>query len=198
MTPPRIPCRYAIGHCPFGDGCMFDHHLETRGQFPVSGKQGVDKLSGEIPFSAIHTSNTAALPSPTSPVLCKYYAKGSCLFGESCRNLHLQPPKPTNRTTVCKYYKSGACIYGEKCRYEHSSTVSHMHNDMGRSTMSELSCLLFCKMTCRQYLRMKPPLLFPDLLQNPKPIKMKIPILPPVTKNTWSGRQGQYLVLVQK
>lgn len=148
MTTSHIPCRYAIGRCPFGERCMFDHNLETLNQGPMPGKLHVGtspKRLVEIPLSGNRNSGRLSLAFAPSPLPCRHYAKGSCLFGESCRNLHVLPPAPTTQKPVCKYYTSGACIYGENCRYEHSSPVSHLRNNVCGAPTSEVSSLSFLK-----------------------------------------------------
>lgn len=59
-------------------------------------------------------------------VLCQYFLKGDCRFGDNCRFEHPSAKKET----VCPYFLRGTCRYGDKCRNEHprdrgSSAFTH-------------------------------------------------------------------------
>lgn len=50
-------------------------------------------------------------------VVCQYFLKGECRFGDSCRNEHTAE----KRKTVCQHFLNGYCRFGDKCRNEHPS-----------------------------------------------------------------------------
>lgn len=49
-------------------------------------------------------------------VVCQYFLKGDCRFGDKCRYEH---PSAKKKTAVCPYFLNGSCRFGDKCRNEH-------------------------------------------------------------------------------
>ncbi|XP_019159345.1 PREDICTED: zinc finger CCCH domain-containing protein 69-like isoform X2 [Ipomoea nil] len=49
-------------------------------------------------------------------VLCKFFARRTCLKGEHCEFSHDWHDPPNN---ICTFYQKGICAYGSRCRYEH-------------------------------------------------------------------------------
>ncbi|XP_078382304.1 uncharacterized protein LOC144664987 [Oculina patagonica] len=48
-------------------------------------------------------------------VVCQYFLKGDCRFGDKCRYEHPSGKK----TTVCPHFLNGHCRFGDKCWNEH-------------------------------------------------------------------------------
>ena len=131
MSASRKPCRYPTGQCPRGDGCMFHHDPQTtRGL-----RTGTRSASLPLGDPTATKSITKATEKNERP-LCKYFATGSCIYGNSCRHSHAadlskvttinvkpQTTKGTqggaNEGPLCKYYTTGSCIYGNSCRQRH-------------------------------------------------------------------------------
>ncbi|KAK9765745.1 hypothetical protein K7432_005681 [Basidiobolus ranarum] len=67
----------------------------------------------------------------SSPSVCRFFMKGYCRFGNSCRFTHQglgqsQPELPLNSYNpmpTCRYWLQGNCRFGNQCRYEHPVTA---------------------------------------------------------------------------
>ncbi|EPS74008.1 hypothetical protein M569_00745, partial [Genlisea aurea] len=62
--------------------------------------------------------------------LCKFFAHGACLKGETCEYAHNWNAPPNN---MCTFYQKGACAYGERCRYDHVK-ASRLHQQTSSSS----------------------------------------------------------------
>jgi|AntAceMinimDraft_12_1070368.scaffolds.fasta_scaffold93897_1 hypothetical protein len=63
--------------------------------------------------------------------ICAHFQRGSCRFGDNCRNSHELTTRPTttgtqntrNRTrgdnVMCTHFQRGSCTYGDNCRFSH-------------------------------------------------------------------------------
>src|SRR5579871_689441 len=104
----RRRCRYPTGQCPRGDECMFYHDQQT------SKNVRADPITLPSPRKATAAKSTTSEPQrptasqrkPESPV-CKYYATGSCIYGDSCRNRHTVSEE--REILVCQFFMSGYC-----------------------------------------------------------------------------------------
>jgi hypothetical protein len=73
----RKQCRYPTGQCPRGDGCMFSH---------AQGRRAGTQLSLPLPLAG--PPSTSITSQKKDRPLCKYFATGSCIYGDSCRQTH--------------------------------------------------------------------------------------------------------------
>jgi CCCH-type zinc finger len=58
-------------------------------------------------------STSSSRGRPESPVICRFYQKGRCNRGSSCRYSH------TGFRAVCRFYAIGRCKKGDECEYKH-------------------------------------------------------------------------------
>ncbi|RWW88082.1 hypothetical protein BHE74_00003053, partial [Ensete ventricosum] len=63
-------------------------------------------------------------------ILCKYFARGTCLKGVYCEFSHDWRDQSNN---VCNFYQRGLCTYGSRCRYNHVGVSSHNSYDPASS-----------------------------------------------------------------
>lgn len=55
-------------------------------------------------------------------LVCKYFLKGQCKFGNECKNSHERP--------VCKYHATEqGCKRGDSCRYRHPETPKYFMSE---------------------------------------------------------------------
>uniref|UniRef100_A0A915PMF4 RING-type E3 ubiquitin transferase n=1 Tax=Setaria digitata TaxID=48799 RepID=A0A915PMF4_9BILA len=59
---------------------------------------------------------SAPTTTPTSKILCRYFANNICRDGSSCPFSHDRNSKPD---MTCRYYLIGKCAFGTSCRYDH-------------------------------------------------------------------------------
>lgn len=112
-------CRYLSGHCPYGDRCMFKHNDNAVGPDQVGKPKAI--LTAQ---RGARTNEAPILLNP-APELCKFHARGSCTFGNACRNLHeATVAKTSPDSSICKYYISGTCKFGDKCHFPHILPVA--------------------------------------------------------------------------
>jgi len=133
MAPGHRLCRYQPGLCPYGDSCMFDHNRETLGRHHIPDRDPRSTITGQ---SSAKTANWTVregiteTPSGSSFVvpLCKHYAKGTCTYGDLCRNRHEITEVYRNpETTLCKFFISGTCKFGVNCRLIHDRTGTSLN-----------------------------------------------------------------------
>ncbi|CAL9157603.1 E3 ubiquitin-protein ligase makorin-like isoform X1 [Musa acuminata AAA Group] len=75
-------------------------------------------------------TSSSPLPSMPRRILCKYFARGTCLKGEYCEFSHDWRDQSNN---VCNFYQRGLCTYGSRCRYNHIGVSSHNSCDPASS-----------------------------------------------------------------
>lgn len=95
MAPPRCVF-YAQGTCRNGSSCRFVHDGP-----PSTQNTGFEETGSALPVRQRPDNNAVATaPNPNdarTPKICKWFLKGSCHYGDKCRNLHdrtqaMQPP----------------------------------------------------------------------------------------------------------
>ncbi|CAG8441300.1 4033_t:CDS:1 [Acaulospora colombiana] len=77
--------------------------------------------------------------------LCRFFQRGSCRYGESCRYSHessapisvqkfgvLTHPKSA---TPCRFFAKGYCRYGDDCKFAHGG--GRFHHDNGITSVNE-------------------------------------------------------------
>jgi hypothetical protein len=72
------------------------------------------------PPAAGHVAN----PSNYKTVLCRYFAKGACQYGDQCTFAHgpadmRKPGVKKLKTKLCKNFAAGDCKWGDRCNFAH-------------------------------------------------------------------------------
>lgn len=106
------------------------------------------------------------------PKPCRFYIRGDCTYGDTCRNPHTFPvpphlsfkgatPKSSPMTIFsavkpCKFYNEGCCSKGSYCMFAHvasteepSLTPSATNPIPGNATVSPTPCIFFKHQKCR-------------------------------------------------
>ena len=84
------------------------------------------KRGTDCPFYHPREDDLPRAESATSMSFCKFDQRGSCRFGDSCKNLHKLAPKmgqghkPVVGLARCLFFAKGHCIKGDTCKFSHS------------------------------------------------------------------------------
>jgi len=78
-----------------------------------------------------------AAPPPGS-IACRFFAQGSCKFGNKCRFHHSQQALNRNQNrfaapapapgSPCRFFAQGRCRYGQDCRFSHDLSLAQAYS----------------------------------------------------------------------
>jgi len=111
------------------------------------------------------------MASTSIPEPCRFYVRGYCAYGDTCRNPHTPPVAshlsfraPGSRSSPmaifsaikpCKFYNEGRCSKGSYCTFAHvtstekpSLTPTVTHPIPGNASVSPIPCFFFKNQKC--------------------------------------------------
>ena len=204
MTSVQRPCRYPEGQCPFGNKCKFSHRAGQQASrsatLPATAfSSGSMGRSGGEHAAHWRAGKQAIFDSHNNPTtICKYFARGECMYGDKCRNRHdvaavAKSPEPE----ACHFVLAGFCRFGDQCNNVHerrgvndaTRSLGHLHITAPQVSLSHHYKHWFL-ISCRgescirpSVLRMRAVLMSgPPLVSSRRPLRL--------TNKIWLGLQG--------
>lgn len=156
-----VPCRFfQRGYCRYGESCRFQHSPSaalTSAAAGISNPKEEEKDKDSTMASEVEeekkTEEGGSRPENTSSVPCRFFQRGYCRYGESCRFRHSAsdasnsiaagPSNPKGKASAkgkvsgCLHWLlAGSCERGSKCRYAHPENPGKVSEGLENMTVN--------------------------------------------------------------
>ncbi|KAL0490917.1 zinc finger CCCH domain-containing protein [Acrasis kona] len=121
---------------------LYQQHLQqqiTNNSFILQNHMLLQQDISPSSSPPLSDSSQSSQEAENLPKVCPFFLKGSCLYGDRCRNSHVKPAingkkKLINEESLekfskipCKYFRQGHCPFGDACYYLHMEPIKANH-----------------------------------------------------------------------
>lgn len=117
----RPICKFFLTNsCTFGDKCTNLHTNKVKSA-KQSGTEPSNKSSAKSSPKPDTEPKPGLEPESKSNKICSFWKQGTCKFGNTCQNSHIDTHRIEKSNNICRFYKNGTCKFGDTCRDSHEN-----------------------------------------------------------------------------